>query len=69
MVVVDQRVVFDAFDGLKDAVEKLSLMVTGTVYMVNYKHRVFHVVYHVGTKEMRTSFKFCDIGDKVKVLK
>lgn len=69
MVVVDQHVRFDAFQDVVGGVEKHSLMVTGTVYKVNYAHKVFHVVYLVGDKEQRTSFKFFDIGKKVDICK
>ena len=68
MVVVEQRVRFDAFENVKTGIERLSLMVTGIVYEVNYEHKVFHVAYTVGKNELRTSFKFCDIGTKVRVV-
>ena len=68
MIVVDQKVRFDVFADVKDAVERMSLMVTGTVYDVNYAHRVFHVVYNAGNTEQLASFNFCDIGTKVQVL-
>lgn len=69
MVFVDQRVRFDAFAPIKGGLETNSLMVTGTVYGVNYEHRVFHVVYRIGDNEQRTSFKFSDIGSKVHICK
>ena len=65
MVVVNQHVRFDAFEYTKN---EQPLMVTGTVYGVNYAHKVFHVLYHIGSKEYRTSFKFCDIGTSVWVV-
>lgn len=68
MVVVDQQVRFDAFEDIKDVREKMRLVVTGTVYAVNYAHNVFHVAYHIGNRELRTSFNFCDIGTKVQVV-
>lgn len=68
MVVVDQQVRFDAFVDYKGALEKIPLWVTGTVYAVNYKHKVFHIVYYIGDIAQRTSFKFCDIGEKVWVV-
>ena len=67
MVVVDQLVRFDAFEYVKGGSDKQTLMVTGTVYEVNYAHKVFHVAFEIGGTEQRTSFKFCDIGKKVKV--
>ena len=69
MVVVDQLVRFDAFGQVSGGTEKHPLMVTGTVYEVNYAHKVFHVAYKIGGVEQRTSFKFCDIGDKVEICK
>lgn len=68
MVVVDQKVRFDAFAYAQAGKEELSFIVTGTVYDVNYGHKVFHVVYYIGNIEQRTSFKFCDIGQKVQIL-
>ena len=69
MVVVDQVVRFDAFAYVSGGLEKHTLMVTGTVYEVNYAHKVFHVAYKIGGIEQRTSFKFCDIGNKVHICK
>lgn len=69
MVVVDQLVQFDAFGHVSGGTEKLPLIVTGTVYEVNYAHKVFHVAYKIGGIEQRTSFKFCDIGEKVHICK
>lgn len=68
MITVDQQVRFDAFADMKQGIEKIRHMVTGTVYEVNYEHKVFHVVYNSGSTKMRTSFKFCDIGTKVRVV-
>jgi hypothetical protein len=69
MVTVDQRVRFDAFADAKASTDKIAMMVTGTVYAVNYGHKVFHVVYNIGGTKQRTSFKFCDIGSKVHICK
>ena len=65
MVVVDQHVRFDVFADAKCDHEMRAFVVTGTVYEVNYAHQVFHVAYSMWGKELRTSFKFCDIGNKV----
>ena len=65
MITVDQLVKFDVFQDVKGDER---LMVTGTVYGVNYAHKVFHVSYFIGGVEMHTSFKFCDIGTKVRVV-
>jgi hypothetical protein len=59
---------FDAFEYDAGGTEKQSLMVTGTVYAVNYSHKVFHVSYNIDGNELRTSFKFCEIGKKVRVV-
>jgi hypothetical protein len=67
MVVIDDKVRFDAFAYASGGMNKPSLMVTGTVYEVNYAHKVFHVEYYIGDTKQRTSFKFCDIGSKVHV--
>ena len=40
--------------------------VTGTVVYVNERHKWFSVEY--GEPKARTSFKFCDIGEGVKIL-
>ena len=68
MIVVDQKVRFDAYGYVSGGVEKLSLSVTGTVVGVNYAHQVFHVVFDSGITKQRTSFKFCDIGTRVQVV-
>lgn len=40
-------------------------MVTGTIDMVNWKHRWFSVVYG---NNQRTSFHFIDIGQEVNII-
>ena len=40
--------------------------VTGTVFMVNQAHKLFFVKYG---DNMRTSFKFCEIGQNVHICK
>ncbi len=68
MITVDQKVQFDVFRDVKDRIQTAPYMATGTVYAVNYGHRVFHVVYDLEGTEMRTSFNFCDIGEKVHII-
>jgi hypothetical protein len=67
MIFVDDKVQFDPFEEItgfgSDA--NRGNIVTGTVVMVNYEHKWFSVEY--GNPKMRTSFKFCDIGEAVKV--
>ncbi len=65
MITIDQKVRFDA---VQDAgFNHEPLMVTGTVFAVNYGHKVFHVVYDFGGVQLRTSFKFCEIGSQVTI--
>ena len=68
MIVVDQKVQFDAFGFMSGSIAKVSLIVTGTVVGVNYAHQVFHVVFDSGIVSQRSSFKFCDIGKTVRVV-
>ena len=67
MVTIDDKVMFDPFEfitgfGVSDY---RGNYVTGTVVMVNYKHKWFSVEY--GCPAQRTSFNFSDIGKLVKV--
>ena len=67
MVTIDDKVMFDPFEfitgfGVSDY---RGNYVTGTVVMVNYKHKWFSVEY--GRPAQRTSFNFSDIGKLVKV--
>lgn len=41
--------------------------VTGTVVMVNARHKWFSVEYLSGSVKQRTSFKFCQIGEDVQI--
>lgn len=41
--------------------------VTGTVVMVNARHKWFSVEYLSGSTKQRTSFKFCQIGEDVQI--
>lgn len=66
-VAVGQKVQFDPFDDIRGfASGDVRAIVTGTVVAVYPAHRWFSVVY--GVHNLRTSFKFCDIGDGVEVL-
>ena len=69
MIMVNQRVRFDAFEHIKATSDSAANYVTGTVYGVNYKHQVFHVVYDIHGIAQRTSFKFADIGNSVTICK
>ena len=65
MIRVGQRVKFDPtidWYGCGDPSNRIT--VTGTVVMVNHKHEWFSVQYG----DFRTSFKFSQIGQEVKVL-
>lgn len=66
-VAVGQKVQFDPFECIRGfASGDVRAIVTGTVVAVYPAHRWFSVVYVV--HKLRTSFKFCDIGDGVEVL-
>lgn len=41
--------------------------VTGEVVFVNYGHKMFTVQYADGDITAKESFKFCDIGEAVKI--
>lgn len=67
MVKVGQKVCFDPMANIVGTMSESYPFgqVTGTVVMVNYKHKWFSVVY--GKPQMRTSFNFADIGEAVTV--
>lgn len=67
VIKVGQKVRFDPFESITGfgSNDNRGNIVTGTVVLVNYKNEWFSVVY--GNPEQRTSFKFCDIGQAVKV--
>lgn len=67
MIKVGQKVKFDPFDCLTGyGTEVTHRKVTGKVVFVNARHRWFEVVDNKG--KSRTTFHFCDIGKKVKLL-
>lgn len=68
MVRVGQRVRFDPYEYITGYGSDLirGTKVNGTIVMVNEEHRWFSVEY--GDPKARTSFKFCDIGERVKVV-
>ena len=64
---IGQKVKFKPFDGLKFYRSiPIDLSVIGTVIAVYPEHKWFAVAYENKGVPMRTSFKFCDIGDKAK---
>lgn len=67
MVAVGEKVQFDPFESITgfSSEDCKGNIVTGTIVMVNYAHKWFSVEY--GNPKMRTSFKFCDIGEAVKI--
>ena len=67
MVVVGDKVKFDPFEDITGfgSSDNRGKLVTGTVVLVNYEHKWFSVEY--GNPKMRTSFKFCDIGNEVMI--
>ena len=66
-VAVGQKVRFDPFGAIDGhGVEACRGMVTGTVVNVYKDHKWFSVAW--GNPEQRTSFKFCDVGERVKFI-
>ena len=64
-VEVGQKVRFDPFETATGyGVEACRGRVTGTVVDVYPEHKWFSVVF--GKPQQRMSFKFCDIGERVK---
>ena len=68
MVKVGQKVRFDPLGYISrmGSLEVKGNYVTGTVVMVNVPHKWFSVEY--GEPKQRTSFKFCDIGQEVRII-
>ena len=69
MITVYEKVQFDPFEAITGYASEDSKgnIVTGTVVMVNYANKWFSVEYECGGKTLRISFKFCDIGNTVRV--
>ena len=64
---VGQKVRFDPFEtACGYGIEVLRGKVTGTVAEVYKDHKWFSVVY--GEPKQRISFKFCDVGERVKLI-
>ena len=62
---VGQKVRFDPFETVFGyGVDALRGMVTGTIVKVYPEHKWFSVAY--GNPTQRISFKFCDVGERVK---
>lgn len=68
MVEVGQKVRFDPLHYVVGYASELvrGNLVTGTVVEVYEDHKWFSVEY--GDPKARASFKFCDIGERVKVV-
>ena len=67
MITVGDKVRFDPFQHIAGQdINCLRGDVCGEVVEVNYKHKWFSVEY--GYPKLRTSFKFTDIGQDVKVV-
>lgn len=66
---VGQQVRFDPFEKITgfSSNDNRGKYVTGTVVMVNKPHKWFSVEY--GNPKQRASFKFCDIGESVRLCK
>lgn len=66
-ILVGHKVLFDPFEtGLGFGIEACRGEVEGTVVEVHYEHKWFSVEY--GDHKQRTSFKFCDIGERVMLV-
>ena len=62
-----QKVRFDPFEDANGmGIEACRGLVVGTVAKVYPEHKWFSVVY--GDAKQRISFKFCDIGERVKIV-
>lgn len=66
MVQVGQKVRFDALGGVKQSIERIIAPTVGTVVYVNERHNWFSVLYG---ENQRTSFKFTEIGENVRICK
>jgi hypothetical protein len=65
-VEVGQKVRFDPFEcAFGYGIEACRGRVTGTIVDVYPEHQWFSVVF--GEPQQRISFKFCDIGERVKI--
>ena len=69
MIEVGQKVCFDPFEDTKGfgSRDNKGNVVTGTVVYINEPHQWFLVEYKCGKSKLRTSFKFCDVGERVTV--
>jgi hypothetical protein len=66
MVVIGDTVKFAPFKGMKGILFECNTEdVTGTVVMINYKHKWFLVEF--GESKLRTAFNFADIGKDVTI--
>lgn len=70
MIKVGQKVRFNPFKYLHvQGTSDIDAIVEGTVIYVSEAHRWFGVEYSDDGETWRTSFKFDDIGDNVKVVR
>lgn len=67
IVEVGQQARFDPFSHIQSfgSTDVKGRFVTGTIVYVNKRHKWFSVEY--GSPALRTSFKFCDIGNGVTI--
>lgn len=64
-IAAGRKVQFDPFEtAIGYGVEAIRYTETGTIVKVYPKHKWFSVVY--GENKQRISFKFCDVGERVK---
>ena len=68
MVELGQEVQFKPMEGIRfPGCSEVEEVVVGEVVYINEPHRWFSVVYG-DERPLRTSFNFCDIGEKVHML-
>ena len=66
MIQLGQRVRFDPFSSMLSSFQKIECETIGTVVYVNQKNKWFSVRYG---ENLRTSFKFSEIGQNVHICK
>lgn len=65
MVCIGDQVKFNPFKGMKGVLFEGNGEVTGTVVMINYKHKYFLVEF--GEHQLKTAYNFSDIGKDVTI--
>ena len=69
MVKLRQKVKFDPFKGIRSyGVAVGDIEVVGTVVYINFTHRWFEVSYPPADGNVKTSFKFDEVGKNVFIV-